>query len=897
MSKKFKVDKNNLKRGTKKKKSSSMPGIILVLGIGAGIFLSCKNYIPSSTKENSQHTAQKATPAAAQDSPEKSAKTEIAKPKVEKVESVKVDPKIHKFVETYCIRCHGEDKQKGDRRFDQLTAEIRTEDDIIAWTEILDSLNLGEMPPEKKNVKHPSKEENKFVISWLTDSLQSIESEAMKAETTLRRLNRFEYTQTVASLLNINIDAYDPTDLFPGDATEEGFDNIGEHLVLSDFQLKQYLAAAEKFIDKATFFSAQPPAKKMTFSAKDFKGSKKMARSGVFWLKNVDDKYLEIGHGRQDGNGVTYPGYFNRRPIAHDGFYNIRVKADAAHRLTHPYEPKDIHIDLTKKMKMALVAAHNRYGINNDRSKRHRIKIFELADNNVQWYEAKTWLNKDAIPFVHWINGSASTKNFINKVGYKYHPEIAENLKVAQSSSLRGQKVKIEGKILSDVYQGPVMRIHNFEIEGPFFNTWPPESHQALYGKEINPENLDVSKVLTNFASKAFRSPQTPESINHYISYVKQRLAQGDDKETAIKHGLKAILTSPQFLYLDEGAGGQLSQFQLASRLSYYFWSSQPDAELTQLAADGKLTNEVMAQQAKRMLKSPKAANFTKHFTDSWLRLNTLGSMPPDPGKFKAYYSDRIENAMRKETFLFFEHILKENRSIVDMLNSDYTFINDELADHYKIPNVVGEHFRKIKLPADSRRGGVLGQGSILTLTSNGVETSPVIRGIWILENILGTPPSPPPPDVDPIEPDTRGTTTIREQLEKHRSVEACAECHRKIDPLGFALENFDPVGKLRTHYPKKVRRQKAHLVDASGELPNGQKFGDERDLKEILVSKKSQFAKALTEKLMIYATGRKMTFKDHPEIERISEEIAGSGYKLQDLVVKITQSQIFKNK
>lgn len=894
MSKKFKVDKDTLKRGTKKKKSSSLPGIILVLGTGAGIFLSCKNYIPESAVQNSEEAAQ----VSPQKEISKPVETKISKPEIEKVESVQVDPKIHKFVKTYCIRCHGEDKQKGDRRFDQLAEVIKTEDDILAWTEILDSLNLGEMPPEKKNVKHPSKEENKFVISWLTDSLQSIESNALKSQTTLRRLNRFEYTQTLASLLKVNIDAFDPTDLFPGDATVEGFANIGEQLVLSDFQLKQYLAAAEKFIDKATFFSSQPKAQKMSFTAKDFKGSKRMSRSGVFWLKNVNDDYLEIGHGRQDGNGVTYPGYFNRRPIAHDGFYKIRIKADAVNRLTHPYKPNDfVRLDLTKKMKMALVAAHNRNSISNDRTKRHRIKIFELEDNSPQWYEAKTWLNKDAIPFVHWINGSDAVKNFINKIGYKYHPEIADNLKLAQHSSLRGDKVKIEAKVLSDVYQGPVMRIHNYEIEGPFYNTWPPESHQAIYGKEINPEKIDIEKVLTDFASKAFRSPQTSQSISHYITYVKQRLAHGDNHENAIKHGLKAILTSPQFLYLDEGAGGELTQLQIASRLSYYLWSSQPDAELTQLAINGKLTDAVVAEQAKRMLKDQHSANFIKNFTDSWLHLSTLGSMPPDPGKFRSYYHDRIENAMRKETFLFFEHILRENRSIVEMLDSDYTFLNDELADHYKIPNVVGEHFRKVKLPKESRRGGLLGQGSILTLTSNGVETSPVIRGIWILENILGTPPSPPPPDVDPIEPDTRGTTTIREQLEKHRNVEACAECHRKIDPLGFALENFDPVGKYRSHYPKKNRHQRPHLVDASGELPNGQKFGDERELKEILLSKKSQFAKALTEKLMIYATGRKMTFKDHPEIEHIAEEISDNGYRLHELVVKITQSQIFKNK
>jgi hypothetical protein len=809
---------------------------------------------------------------------------------------IKVDPKIHQYLGNYCIRCHGDEKQKGDRRFDKLNGVIKTEEDIVAWGEILDALNLGEMPPDKKSVQQPASEENRFVIGWLTDALQNVEMKSLKTETTLRRLNRFEYVQTMSSLLKINVEAFDPTDLFPRDAQTEGFDNVGDGLVLSDFQLKQYLAAAEKFIDKAVFFTKKPKSRKMTFSGKDFGGNKRMARSGVFWVKNVDDKYIEVGHGRPTGNGVTYPSYFRRNAISHDGFYHIRVKADAANRLDHPYKAKDIHLDLTKKIKMALVAAHNRAGINNDRTKRQRIKVFELEDEKPQWYESKTWLNKDAIPFVHWVNGSASTKAFINRIGYKYHPEIAKNLKAAQENSLRGKGVKLTGRILSDVYAGPVMRIHAWEIEGPIFESWPPASHKAIFGNVIDASKVNIAKTLTGFATKAFRRPLKERDVSHYISFVKERLKIGDSHEAALKHGLKAILTSPKFLYLDEGNGGSLDQFQLAARLSYFIWSCQPDQELNQLAAAGKLEKGIIKQQLKRMLKDPKSAAFSKHFTDCWLRLNSLGSMPPDTKKFKSYYEDRIEDAMRQETLLFFNHILHNNISIVDMLASDYTFLNDDLADHYGIKNVKGEHFRKVKLAADSIRGGLLGQASILTLTSNGVETSPVVRGIWVLENILGTPPSPPPPDVDPLEPDTRGSTTIREQLKMHRNVEACAECHHKIDPLGFALEAFDPVGVYRKNYPRQ-RGQKTKVVDTSGKMANGDTFKNVKEFKKILVGKKDQFAKALTDKLLIYATGRKMTFKDHAEIGQIVDKVKIKGYGLQDALVEVAVSQIFKEK
>ena len=887
MAKKFKVDNVYASKPKKKKSFPLLPVLFFLILVGGGILISCNT---GSKKETTAKENEK------QNKIEDNSAVKVSTTVEEKVSSVKVNPKIHSFIDNYCIRCHGKEKQKGDRRFDQLAKEIKSEDDILAYTEILDSLNLGEMPPEKKGVKHPPVEENKFVIKWLTDSLQKIESDSIKSETVLRRLNRFEYMQTMSSLLKVNIDSFDPSDLFPKDTTYEGFDNIGNELILSDFQLKQYLAAAEKFLDKAIYFKAKPESKKMVFTGKNFSGSPKMARSGVFWVKKVEDKYIEVGHGRPTGNGVTYPDYFRRRGIPHDGYYKIRVKADAVNRLDHPYNPKDLHIDLSKKIKMALVSAHHRNGIKNDIRKRTRLKIFELEDEKPQWYETTAWMNRDSVPFVHWVNGSASTKAFINRIGYKYHKEIAGSLKAAQNNSLRGKKVSLQGKVLSDVYSGPVMRIHAWEMEGPFFKSWPPQSHQTIFGKETDPSKVDVVKTLTAFASKAFRSPQKEEDISHYIDYVKKRRELGDSHEVAIKHGLKAILTSPKFLYLGEGSGGRLNQFQLASRLSYFLWSSQPDEELIQLAAAGKLNNSTLKAQAKRMLDDPKAQAFAEHFTDSWLRLNTLGSMPPDAKKFKSYYEKRLEDAMRKETLLFFKHILHNNLSIVDMLDSDYTFINDDLADHYQIKGVQGEHFRRIDLPQNSNRGGLLGHGSILTLTSNGVETSPVIRGIWVLENILGTPPSDPPPDVEPLEPDARGSKTIKEQLKKHRDVESCAECHRKIDPIGFALENFDPVGRHRSQYPR-VRGQKVRNVDASGEMPNGDSFKDEKGLKKILLERKGQFAKALSEKLMIYATGRKMTFKDHATIEAIVHNTKEKKYPLQDMVIEVILSETFKNK
>ena len=294
------------------------------------------------------------------------------------------------------------------------------------------------------------------------------------------------------------------------------------------------------------------------------------------------------------------------------------------------------------------------------------------------------------------------------------------------------------------------------------------------------------------------------------------------------------------------------------------------------------------------MLRDERARGFAEQFTDSWLRLNKLGSMPPDNAKFKVYYDRSLQPLMKEETRSYFQHILEENRPIDEFLQSDYAFLNRYMADLYGIEGVVGDRFRKVALPSDSPRGGLLSQASVLTTTSNGVETSPVVRGIWILENILGTPPSPPPPDVEPLEPDIRGATTIRDQLVKHRKIETCAECHRKIDPLGFAMEHFDPIGRYRERY-RNEEGELTRAVDAAGELPGGQQFQNLDELKEVLLDRKQLFAKCLTEKMLTYALGRELSFGDRKTVQGIVEELEKRGDGLQDLVELVVTSEAFR--
>ena len=536
------------------------------------------------------------------------------------------------------------------------------------------------------------------------------------------------------------------------------------------------------------------------------------------------------------------------------------------------------------------------------------VDVWDLPDGEPETFTQRIWLGKGSIPFISWTNGISSKGN-IRRIAERYHPEViratntqldAARLGDPEAQALVARLLENEDNaLLSEVYRGPRVRVWGMAIEGPSFPEWPPASHRLLFGDETDSTKIDIDQTVLRFASRSFRQPVEPAEVEHYTAFIRGRIQSGDTHAQAIKLGLAAILTSPRFLYLDEGndeSEANLTQHELASRLSYFLWSTMPDAELLAAASSGRLNAPTeIRSQADRMLRDERAQGFIEHFTDCWLRINTLGSMPPDPKAFGAYYSDRLEDSFKQETRLFFSHLLQTNGSILDLLDSDYTFLNDALATHYGVDGVQGEEFRRVTLTPEHHRGGLLGQGSILTLTANGIETSPVVRGVWVLENILGTPPPPPPPDVEPLEPDTRGTTTIREQLDRHRNVAACADCHRKIDPAGFALEFYNPIGGYRSRYP--ALRDMGQSIDGSGQLPSGETFENEHDFKKLLLDRKDRFAETLTEKLLVYAVGRAMTFRDQPEVQSIATDCAESGYGLRDLVIGVATSDTFQNR
>lgn len=813
--------------------------------------------------------------------------------------SFAIDPMA--FLQSHCIDCHGEEKQKGDRRFDELSLDFHDLNTAWDWEEILDLLNLGEMPPEDE--PQPAVEEKLAMIDWITGELETVHAIRAEQERTLiRRMNAYEYRNTIRDLLHINMDSFDPTGEFPPDEEVDGFQNIGKTLVLSDYLLEQYLGAASQSLDKAINFDPAPPAVNEFFVADDFTDRKFHFRHQIWFQINVDGEYVDTGHGDRESRRLHAERF---KGVPADGYYTIRIDADALGRVNR-YNPEILGMDTSEPLKADIIVTDPAIGNSGSRTNAsdRTVATIPLENNDRQIYEVRTWIDKGFVPILVFANGPQPFKRKMRVIAENYHAEV---LPSNYLSGTDDQPAEIQDVYMSDVYEGPRIRVFSMAIEGPEINQWPPESHQSIFGsKQINPSKIDPVKVVEHFAPRAFRRPLLTSERDRYVKFFHRMRDGGFSPLAAIKSTLSAILTSPHFLYIqrpwDDSLKGEVlapkhaDQFTLASRLSYLLWSSMPDEELLSVAARGELAStHELRYQALRMLRDDRARAFADHFTDSWLRLNTLGSMPPDGEKFRVFHDRGLQGLMKEETRSFFHHILKQNRPIDEFLQSDYTFLNRYLADLYEIEGIVGDHFRKVQLPPDSLRGGLLSQASVLTTTSNGVETSPVVRGIWILENILGTPPSPPPPDVEPLEPDIRGATTIREQLIKHREVETCAECHRKIDPLGFAMESFDPIGRHREFY-KNEAGAITNPVDTSGELPTGQSYQDIDELKQVLLERKQLFAKCLTEKMLTYALGRELTFGDRATVNGILEDLDRRGNGLQDLVELIVTCEVFQN-
>jgi mono/diheme cytochrome c family protein len=801
------------------------------------------------------------------------------------------DREVKPLLGAYCVGCHGPAKQKGDRRFDRLDGAIRDDDTLVDLQDILDQLNLGEMPP--KEARQPSQAERRRAVAWLTARIAQFQGERRPAdvETVLRRLNAREYRNTLRDLLHLNMTMFDPTAGFPRDQTTEHLDNVGETLVTSGPLLQRYLAAARQATDKVFVPARKPPVQTWTFRG-DFRqglgidgvhkrtnGLKHMTLYEVVGSDKIESAYAPI-LAFQDG-------------VPYDGTYEIRFQAESVNR-RHPYDPDFVGIDRDRPFRVGIVPGNIQVGpLHAPQPIEPLLAEVELTDEP-RWYTVRVWLDAGHTPRFTFRNGMMDVRKKWTPLVKQYADEFPAPVRggIAEARLYAIQHGKL-----------PQVRVHQVEISGPFLESWPTAGQRAVLGDdweaaseggEIPEETL--RRHLAEFTARAYRRPARDEEVERLMRLIALRRGSGRSPLEAYEDGLRAVLCSPGFLYLDEPGETQLSPHALASRLSYFLWSSMPDRPLLDLAASGGLLEpDVLAEQARRMLEDPRSDGFVDGFLESWLALRDLGSMPPDRVKFGDYYRHDLQASMREETRLFTRHLLDDNLSLANFLDSDFTFVDEPLARHYGLTPPAGRGFARVTLN-DRRRGGLLGMASVLTVTANGIDTSPVVRGIWLLENILGTPPAPPPPDVEPLDPDVRGATTIREQLEKHRRVATCYECHRKIDPPGFALENFDAIGAWRDRY-EAAGDGTARPVDPAGELPDGRAFADVAGLKALLGTRVDQFAHCLTEKLLTYALGRTLSASDRPEVSRIVAEAKARGYGLKDLLLLVARSRAFRSR
>jgi Protein of unknown function (DUF1592)/Protein of unknown function (DUF1588)/Protein of unknown function (DUF1587)/Protein of unknown function (DUF1585)/Protein of unknown function (DUF1595) len=779
-------------------------------------------------------------------------------------------PDVFGFVQSNCSGCHNASTKSGGLDLMALRTARTFEEDRGTWEKVVEKLTLGQMPPS--GIPRPPAKAIAGVTGWLKSEFDRqdrlVRPEAGRVSA--RRLNRAEYNNTIRDLLGVDVR---PADNFPADTAAFGFDNNSDALHLSPELLEKYLDAAEDSVRTAMFGPPQIKPSVTHYPApvrlNDSRGRSTLPK--------------DLLHYDETGLSLPYSAHFvHRFPV--DAEYSFRLVLNG-HR-PNQSEP-----------------AHPALFIDN-----HLVHEFEIdaTDLEGQIVECRARVSGGE----HLLSASY-LRNYEGLPPRYNGPNPSKRPPEPLLSSTRGALTekdietlrKYGTRIKTDSIETRLdNRYEAIDIGGPFGQAAgpPPDSLRKIYVCGHAPgKHTDACAriILTSFVGRAFRRPATTSEIDEYLGYVALARRQGDSFEEGIATALEAVLVSPKFLYRIErdqpAPAGQsaapLSEYELASRLSYFLWSSTPDAELLRTAAQHRLRQPAaLNAEVIRMLRDPKSFALVENFFGQWLQFKNIDVVRPDLGRFPMF-DDGLRQAMRRETEMFLEDIIANNRSVLDLLDADYTFVNERLARFYGIPEVTGPEFRRVNVGATDRGGGILSQASVLTVSSYSTRTSPVLRGKWILENLLNEPPPAPPPGVPPLD-DSKGAAsgTLRQQMEQHRKDPACASCHSRMDPLGFGLENFNAIGAWRTEEGK-------FPVDASGVLPDGRTFQTPAQLKALLIGDRDIFANCLVEKLLTYALGRGLERYDKPAQAEIAAKLASQDYRFSQLVLDIVNSLPFQ--
>ncbi|QDT93649.1 DUF1592 domain-containing protein [Gimesia algae] len=802
----------------------------------------------------------------------------------------KHNPVVSKLLGKFCLECHDVATADGEREFESFSLPIKTEQQLITADGIIDQVTLRKMPPA--DADQPTDKERLVLIGALRDSIQEARDqfESTGSRTIMRRLSNREYENTLATLFDRRVDTLGLTADFPKEETSQHMDNIGESLVTSGFLLDQYFQAASRLVEARLGKPAMKP--KSWHFTDNFKQYEELSGShrSVFKYRylclyeqpNTDTRQGGYGHIEDFLAGV---------PVS--GIYDIQVHAQAMHRDTH-YDPKIFRIDFSEPFQLAVVPGDVTKGhIHYPQAIEPVLASAVVPDNQPEWLKFRVWLEVGQTPRFIFPNGPYESRASVISVNKRYKHEFKKpDTGVSRKALLR------EGKL-------PHIKIGEIKIHGPILEPVGSKEEVAVFGKEGFQEDHALEQLFI-FAKKAYRRPLNVSDQRRIKALYEQRLSEQATPRQAALDTLKMILCSPSFLYLSEITPEderELHPYDLASRLSYALWTAPPDAELFAAAASGRLKEkDELNKQVRRLLKDPRSNEFVNGFLDSWLNLRAIGDLPPPRKAAWEYYAQNLPESMKQEARLFFRSLLDENESVAKFLDADYTFVDKKLANLYRLPEKdtlrLNDGFQRVKLTKTKQRGGLLGMAGVLTVSANGVDTSPVTRGVWVLENIFGTPPPPPPDEVPAIEADVSGATTIRERLAKHSTDQTCYVCHRNIDPHGHALESFDPIGRWRDKYPKPKGKGVGPNVDPTGKLPSGETFTDFTSFKHVLLENRlDQFTFCLIEKLLTYSTGRQMERSDQYEIEDILERVKAEQYGLQTIVIKVMTSQILRSR
>lgn len=791
--------------------------------------------------------------------------------------SATFDKSIQPFLAKYCYMCHNSKVKSGGIDLKSYQSAASIAGDRETWEHVVQKISTKEMPPQ--GMPQPSKAEADAFIRWIQQEFGQAERQAKPdpGRVTARRLNRSEYNNTVHDLLGVE---FRPADDFPQDDSGYGFDNIGDVLSLSPVLMEKYLTAAEKVARTAIF---GPEQLKPTLVRLRTSGQKNVPSTTPLF------DYDLTGLGLPNAIHATH-----RFPV--EGEYNLRAFLGGI----RPAGSEPLQLALWVDGKQVQVLNFDPDGVasfSNDRQDFGGM----AQDFRAKFTAGEHWISVSILRMYEGLPPKFAGPN-PSRRPTPPPPEFKppKNLPPERIAAI---KKNFDARLAEKI---PVneARISALEIGGPYTQTKGPnpESLKHIYTcGHLNGNHVAgcERKIISNLAHRAFRRPVATEEVDRLVALADMARKDGDSFEEGICLSLQAILVSPHFLFriekdapvADADNSHPINQHELASRLSYFLWSSMPDAELLNCADQGTLRKPgVLTTQVQRMLKDPKSRALVENFGGQWLELRRLESAKPDRELFPQF-SEYLRMSMRRETEMFFESIVREDRSILDFINGNYTFLNEQLARFYNIPDVKGPEFRRVALTGDTPRGGILTQASVLTVSSYATRTSPVLRGKWILENLLNAAPPPPPPDVPNLdESKVASSASLRQQLEEHRKNATCASCHSRMDPLGFGLENFDAIGSWRAQDGQQP-------IDSSGTLPDGRSFKGARELKVILQADRNAFAECLTEKLLTYALGRGLERYDKPTIKKIAGNVAASDYRFSSLVLEIVNSMPFQKR